>query len=62
MAKPTPCPNASEHTDCPTTYLGWHEWAEEKSKTHRPVRCSGCGLFKVWVPRAAALEGTEEPA
>lgn len=55
MAKPKPCPTPGRHTPVPpaaqSRYLDWHEWAEEKAKTHRQERCPGCGLFKVWVPR-----------
>ena len=31
--------------------LGWYAYAEHMSKTHRQVRCQGCGLFKIWVPK-----------
>ena len=27
------------------------EWIEEMHRTHRQVRCPGCGLWKLWVPR-----------
>lgn len=41
------------HTpDQPEGYLAWHRWAEEKNKTHRPIRCKGCGLFIKWIARA----------
>jgi hypothetical protein len=47
------CPTPEKHTDhdAPTTYLGWHEWAERMIETHRPKMCPGCGMFRVWVPR-----------
>lgn len=38
------------HTPSPDGYLAWHEWAEKKSKTHRQIKCEGCGLYKIWVP------------
>jgi hypothetical protein len=38
-----------EHTPCPEGYLEWHSWAKRMAKTHRQVRCPGCGLWKVWV-------------
>jgi len=41
-----PC---AAHTPQPTGYLEWHEWADKKAKTHRQVRCPGCGLFQIWV-------------
>ena len=46
-----PCPNEAEHTPEPQSYLAWHNWADEKNKTHRQIRCSGCGRFKIWVLR-----------
>lgn len=55
------CPNEREHTSCPASYLAWHEWAEEKAKTHRQVRCPSCGLFKVWVPRTSPKPGESVP-
>jgi hypothetical protein len=45
------CPQKSKHTKAPTNYLGWHEWADNKSKTHRQIRCPGCNLFAIWVPK-----------
>jgi hypothetical protein len=55
VAVPNPdCPKALEHTPCPTGYVGWHEWAAEKAKTHRQRRCEGCGLYNVWEPREQA--------
>lgn len=45
------CPQRDKHTHCPKGYLPWHEWAEKKNKTHRQVRCPGCDLFVIWVPR-----------
>jgi hypothetical protein len=33
--------------------MTFSEWARQKSETHRPVRCQGCGLFKIWEPRPA---------
>lgn len=40
------------HTDAPSGYLAWHEWAEKKARTHDQFRCPGCGLFKIWRKRA----------
>lgn len=48
------CPNAAKHTKDPEGYLQWHEWAEKKSKTHRQIRCEGCGLYAIWVPLSKA--------
>jgi hypothetical protein len=51
MAPPKTCPRADEHTKCPGGYLAWHEWAEQMTKTHRQIRCPGCGLYEVWIPK-----------
>ena len=53
MSKRNPCPLETDHTPCPDGYLAWHEWAEQKSKTHRQVRCPGCDLLTIWVPLGA---------
>lgn len=48
------CANAAEHD--PEVEYGratgttFSEWAREKGKTHRPVRCSTCGLYRIWTP------------
>jgi hypothetical protein len=50
------CPNLSNHTKepmAPHDYLGWHRWAEEMSKTHKQIRCEGCGLWAIWIPKNA---------
>ena len=44
------CRNAENHAKSPAGYSQWVEWVEEKSKTHKQIRCSGCGLFKIWIP------------
>lgn len=43
-----PCPKAHLHTPAPTSYVGWHAWAERKSRRHYQVRCPGCGLLEIW--------------
>lgn len=48
------CPDFQHHTPCPVAdsdYLGWHAWARKMSKTHRQVKCSGCGLYAIWIPK-----------
>ena len=55
------CPDADRHTPCaldPSDYRGWHAWAEHMSKTHRQVRCPGCGLFTVWIPKTKTKRKT----
>ena len=48
---PTPCSTPEAHTVCPEDYLAWHAWAEKMGETHHQIRCRGCGLFRVWVPK-----------
>ncbi len=43
------CPNRKAHTKDPKGYIQWHEWADEKRKTHRQIRCEGCGRYSIWV-------------
>ena len=45
------CPDIMHHTECPNGYLQWHEWARRMSKAHKQIKCSGCGLFAIWVPK-----------
>lgn len=42
--------------------MTFSEWARMKAQTHRPVKCQGCGLFKIWEPipaEWAALRAAE---
>lgn len=41
------------HTPQPKGYIAWHEWAAKKSKTHRQIRCKGCGRLEVWTRKAS---------
>lgn len=50
----TECPNEDAHTLSPSGYNAWHEWAARKSKTHRQVRCGGCGRLAIWCPKEEA--------
>lgn len=47
---PPECPKKDLHTPSPEGYVHWHDWAEYMSKTHRQIRCPGCGLLAIWVP------------
>ncbi len=49
--KAKPCPNEAQHTPHPRGYLAHGEWAEGMARTHRQVRCPGCGLFAIWLPK-----------
>lgn len=55
-----PCPQAAKHTPCPTSYSGWHDWADRMARTHDQVRCDGCGKFAIWVPKTAARDPTTD--
>lgn len=39
------------HTPEPEGYLQWHAWAEEKSKTHKQIKCAECGLYAIWIKK-----------
>jgi hypothetical protein len=28
-------------------------WAKRMARTHRQIRCSGCGLWTIWVQKVA---------
>jgi hypothetical protein len=45
------CPVRESHTVSPQGYITWHVWAEQKAKTHRQVKCTGCGRYAIWIPR-----------
>jgi hypothetical protein len=57
MSKDHPiCPNSAEHVDGPENcgphnYLAWHEWAEQKTKTHDQLQCPYCDLWAIWLPK-----------
>lgn len=56
MTERVECPNFIDHAAEPSGYLQWHAWARKMQRTHRQVRCSGCGLFKIWIPRQRRKE------
>src|SRR5215213_8397545 len=45
------CPNKESHTPMPTGYLAWHELVYKMKRTHRQIKCPGCGLFKILIPK-----------
>jgi hypothetical protein len=51
------CSNTANHTPQPRGYSAWFDWAAKMGKTHRQLRCDGCGLLAIWVPKWA-LAGT----
>lgn len=48
------CPVEALHTTCPKDYLEWHKWAARMGKTHKQVKCKGCGLYAIWTPKEEA--------
>lgn len=54
--KASDCADAHLHTDSgldPSNYIGWHEWANEMSKTHKQHCCPTCGFWAIWLPHGA---------
>lgn len=52
LGEPIDCSNREQHTEEPPLgYVGWHMWAARMGKTHRQVKCEGCGLFRIWEKR-----------
>lgn len=45
------CPNKENHTKHPDGYLEYANWAEEMMKTHYQVKCPGCDLYEIWLPK-----------
>ena len=45
------CPHFEDHTVQPEGYLQWEAWAESMGKTHRQIKCSGCGRYTIWIPK-----------
>ena len=50
------CPDVKRHTKCPNGYIAWHQWADRKERTHISTRCSTCGFFAIWLPKAAGKD------
>jgi len=45
------CPHFEDHTPRPEGYIQWRARAGEMAKTHRTIKCPGCGLYEIWVPK-----------
>lgn len=54
---PDECPNRAAHTYAPRAYTAWHHWASRMNRTHRQIRCEGCGRFRIWIPRTPRPAG-----
>lgn len=46
------CPSFHDHTPAPSGYNQWHDWARKMLRTHKQIRCTGCGLYQIWIPRS----------
>jgi hypothetical protein len=51
VTKVVSCPKINTHTKRPEDYVGFHEWAMKKSKTHKQIRCKDCGLWAKWIKK-----------
>ena len=47
------CPNIANHTKCPDGYNDWHDWADQKARRHRQIKCPVCKRWAIWVRRDA---------
>lgn len=45
------CPKRDKHAICPEGYSNRHDWAKTMNKTHKQIKCDGCGLFAIWVEK-----------
>lgn len=45
------CPNKDNHTDAPSNYVDWVQWAWQMEKTHEQIKCPSCDLYVIWVPK-----------
>lgn len=55
------CPNADQHTPCPTGYTQWHEWAAQMSyRRSWQSRCPGCGEYAIWSTPVKPLPGAAD--
>ena len=44
--------DCKNHTnEDPDGYIQWHEWAKNKGKTHKQIKCQECGLYKIWIKK-----------
>ncbi|MDQ1053196.1 hypothetical protein QE394_001124 [Arthrobacter sp. SORGH_AS 212] len=44
----SPC---DDHMEGPEGYNQWFAWAARMGRTHYQLRCGGCGLYKIWIPK-----------
>lgn len=43
--------SCDQHTPCPDEYMARSYWMERMHRTHRQIKCDGCGLYMIWIPR-----------
>lgn len=51
MCREIDCPSFHDHTPQPEGYIEWHDWAKRMMRTHKQTKCTGCGLYMIWVPK-----------
>lgn len=56
FAREVDCPSFHDHTPCPEGYIQWHAWARRQMRTHRQIKCTGCDLYTIWIPRKRRSE------
>lgn len=45
------CPAFHDHTPSPAGYIQWHAWAKRMGRTHKQIKCTGCSLYAIWIPK-----------
>lgn len=55
LGRPDLCPQAALHSEMPDQMVA-EEWVTAKQRTHRQVRCPGCGFWRIWEPKRKACE------
>ena len=49
-----------QHTPSPEGYMQWHAWAARMNRTHRQIKCEGCGLWAIWTPKSKRIAAFKE--
>lgn len=47
-AEQAACPLVAKHTNGPSGYVQWHQWAARRAETHVCRKCPGCGYWMIW--------------
>lgn len=49
------CPNNAQHEPHPRGYIAHCAWAEAATLVADQHQCPGCGLWKIWTPKAPTV-------